>query len=341
MSVIRPLAPPRCPRCKAEGSLFIDNDRLVTCKLCLYKQDMDEPEIDPGTPIDAAETLEERRRSYRVTGGIRSNEVIDRWAKTKYESALHYLNLGKWDEALDSMRKALEHNKNFVDAHIWIARISDDDEIRRKHYGEALALLPNDSEIVRELMVLNGQLSTEEAARSANAAYSPASISPDMAVAVDKVEIACSNCGSHDLTVENGQGICQTCGNTQSLGDNAAGYGMKSVVMELLKKRGQHIEWVVGEHILHCDNCGAERIMRKKMQSVCPFCGSTHVVESDALDSFEQPDGVVPFRVNEASARTALDETLNSNVERLKGDFHQQQSKAHRFYGSVHPLLVF
>ncbi|MGB1288089.1 MAG: hypothetical protein ACPG7F_16245, partial [Aggregatilineales bacterium] len=102
---------------------------------------------------------------------------------------------------------------------------------------------------------------------------------------------------------------------------NGRGYGLQSMAMAMVKKRGKRIEWVVGEHILHCDNCGAERIMQKKMSSQCPFCGSKNVLQSDVLDSFQQPDGVVPFRVTKQKAHETLETALNSRFERFKGMF--------------------
>ena len=57
------------------------------------------------------------------------------------------------------------------------------------------------------------------------------------------------------------------------------------------------------------------------MTQQCPFCGSNHVIRSDALRSFRQPDGIVPFRIKPAMARESLDASLNSFSEKLKGIF--------------------
>ena len=79
----------------------------------------------------------------------------------------------------------------------------------------------------------------------------------------------------------------------------------------LLKRRTQAVKWVVGAHILHCGNCGAERtITAGRLSTVCPFCASAQVIEQDALDSIEQPDGLIPFTISDDAAKAALRERL-------------------------------
>ena len=59
--------------------------------------------------------------------------------------------------------------------------------------------------------------------------------------------------------------------------------------------------------------CGAEHtIPAEKMSQRCRFCGSTQVMLSDSLGSFRQPDGLLPFFINEAGARESIDKQLKN-----------------------------
>ena len=52
----------------------------------------------------------------------------------------------------------------------------------------------------------------------------------------------------------------------------------------------------------------------------CPFCGSDHVIKADALQSFIQPDSLIPFNIDKKEAETELeavaaDEGISSLAE--------------------------
>lgn len=341
MSVIRRIAPRVCPACEAEGTLFVNTDRQLTCRLCGYREGVTDPEVDPGSPVTVPEDLEARRSSYPVTWGTEYKGPIDPWARAAYESGLQYANQGNWQKSIRAFERALEQDRDFIDAHLWIARLAESDERRRDHYENVLALMPNHLEAMRELMVLNGHLSDAEGARAANAAVSPAVVAPDTPVEASSVEIVCDVCGSNDIQVEGDQAMCRTCGNQQTVTPLQEGYGLKSLAMSMLKKRGQAIEWSVGEHILMCKKCGAERIIPRKLTSRCPFCGSNNVIQTDAFKSFQQPDGVIPFRVHREDAQTYLDDALNSRVERLKGFFINNRVKRIYLMPTYIPLWLF
>lgn len=100
--------------------------------------------------------------------------------------------------------------------------------------------------------------------------------------------------------------------------------------------------WQVGEHFLECDSCGAKRtIPGRKLSDYCPFCGSTHVFKRDVLDSFQQPDGLVQFRLRRDAAESALMEKLSGWQERMKGWFVNNQVKRITLEPLFLPYWVF
>ncbi len=65
-------------------------------------------------------------------------------------------------------------------------------------------------------------------------------------------------------------------------------------------------DWGEETVVYRCNNCGAKEIISKTdIARVCPFCGTTNIVETDELPGL-RPTAVVPFAVDEASARASF-----------------------------------
>lgn len=318
MTRIKPLAPKKCPECEMKGTLFIDQDRKLTCRLCGYKDVNNDVAATQSKLSDI-----DPRTELQITYGKPNTSVdIDRWAETKFTSGLDYARQGNFDEAIRAFEQAVDQERAFVDAHLWIARLTLDPEEKHAHYSDVVAEMPMNLEAQRELMVLKGDLTRAEADRASNMSSEQDVRSADFAVATKLVEIVCSNCGGTlEAPADSHAVTCQYCGHEEDL-DNPQDYGMQSLSMAMIKDRGQGTKWRVGEHLLHCDNCGADRVITSsKMTTQCPFCSSNHVIKADALESFRQPDGIIPFVLKPKAAREALDNSLNSMTERFKGMF--------------------
>jgi len=339
MSQIKPLAPKNCPNCGAEDSLFLAvTDRRLTCGICGHKVGDELPSTDTElTDLEA----QRAQKKWVVTYGLDHVGDVDNWAKSKYHTALALVDRGEYDEAVKTFKVALEYQRDFLDAHLWIGRLTLDLDEKRDAYSEVLAYMPNHIEAMRELMILNGQLSTTEGARAGDASHSPNIQAVGAPVGVQQVEIVCSVCGSDMVShPESGLAICPSCGHREQL-TRQKDYGIDNLAMAVLKQRGQAIEWQVGKHILHCNNCGAERIISGQLRSECPYCGSDHVIELDALDSFRQPDGVVPFKIQEDEAHESLMQALNSRMERFKSFFVNNKAVHIGITASYLPVWYF
>jgi len=279
---------------------------------------------------------------YPITYGLSHVGQVESWALTIYHTALAHLERRQWEEARASLLRAIDAQSDFVDPYLWLARLARTPEERRDHYGTVIALLGNHLEAARELMVLNGQLSREEADRSESGEV--AWVKPDSPLLAQGQQMRCPQCGG-DLSqhmAQNGQIICRFCGYVLVLDDAGRGSGARSLQMAMLKRRGQEQVWAIGERLLHCNACGAERLLPPdQLSSRCPFCGSNQVIQADSRRTFEQPDGVIPFRINEARAREALHKALNSPLERVKGWFINNKVKDMRLRPVFLPFWVF
>src|SRR5690349_16122668 len=98
MSSIRRIAPKRCPRCEAENSLFLDDDRVLTCRLCGHKQGQKEKAT--------VQEAQDPRKRWTISYGTPLTATIDRWAETKFSSGMAFADREMWEEALTCFRQA-------------------------------------------------------------------------------------------------------------------------------------------------------------------------------------------------------------------------------------------
>lgn len=269
----------------------------------------------------SAERLEELKK-IPVIEAITHPEPISSWVSAIYSTALQHARKQEWAEAAKSFRRTLEDERDFVDAHLWLARLSLTEKDMRDHLSTVLAIMPNHGEAMTRMMVLNGQMTDAEATRALNPHAAPKTQVASGPVAANAKLIKCPNCGGRMRAGDDGRSVvCEFCGHTEGR-DMGTDSGVKSFSMAMLKQRGQPVRWIVGDRLLKCQTCGAERTLKQgAMSERCLFCGSSYVVQTDALGSFQQPDGMMRFAVNQQQAMEAVQQALKSGVERVKGWF--------------------
>jgi hypothetical protein len=305
---------------------------MFSCAHCGFKR--------PETLDEASARLRERGQRPAVALTTRVN--VDQRARSLFDSGQDYLWRDHKQGAIRAFQQALDIQPDFADAHLWIAKSSDDPRIQRDHLDSILAHDPGHIEALRLLMVLDGKLTPEEAERS-RMDNTPV-LQQANAVKTEIATLICPVCGG-GLTVDeaNGRVVCRFCGHTASLDATAqTGKGTESLGAALLKRRAQKVKWLVGERILYCSRCGAERtIPAGRLSAVCPFCASTQVIQQDALNTIEQPSSLIPFAVSEEAAQSAIHERLKGMGERIAGWFNDNQVARVTMEGIYLPFWVF
>jgi uncharacterized CHY-type Zn-finger protein len=222
---------------------------------------------------------------------------------------------------------------------LWISRLVDDEKAKRDHLTTVLAHEPNHMDALRDLMVLNGRLTQEEADRSHH--YDD----PQTRLVQGHVEfktqaLLCPICNGHmTLNERTGSHECRFCGHKV---ETKRAESIDSLTAGLLERKAKPKHWVIGDRLLHCNQCGAERtIPARKLAQTCPFCGSTYVIVQDAVNSFEQPDGLIPFKITRDEASFAIQAKLKSASERLKGIFDNNKISNAQLDGLYIPYWVF
>lgn len=131
---------------------------------------------------------------------------------------------------------------------------------------------------------------------------------------------ACPLCGgalAHDAAL--GVAVCSHCGfRPDEPRLPAARSGFDPLENALLQRRfGFTREWQIGARVLRCPNCAAQLTLPGAVLStVCPFCGGAHVLVADAVGSFEQPDALLPFRIDRGAAARSVDRRLSAAERR-------------------------
>lgn len=317
-----------CPQCSERMTLDMATT-TVRCKHCGYQ---------PSTGLDDR-AAEVRAKGPRPSISISRENEINARAVSLFYTAHDYLFDDKKAEALRALQSAIDIQPDFLDAHLWIAKISDDKAVQHEHLSVILAYNSGHMEATRMMLVLNGRLTPEQAHHSD---HEPVLQTADGPVTTATTTLRCPNCKG-DLSVNDatGQVICRFCGYEGTKPGQSENAG-DLLLAALLERKAQPVKWVIGERLLHCNECGAERTLTNNQLSTrCPFCGSNHVIEQDALDSFEQPDGLIPFSITREEASARIKEQLRSFSERVKGWFDHNKVASATISAHYLPFWMF
>ncbi|MEL7256581.1 MAG: TFIIB-type zinc finger domain-containing protein [Pseudomonadota bacterium] len=137
---------------------------------------------------------------------------------------------------------------------------------------------------------------------------------PDDRSPIEEHRFPCDNCGAdfrYDPTED--KLICDHCGNSEDVVQSSP---WASSVRELdfqAALDGQLAEAEIEEtRVVQCPNCAAQVEFDETLHAAeCPFC-ATPVVTDTGIHRHIKPRGLLPFRVDEPSARGAMSDWLGS-----------------------------
>lgn len=328
-----------CPRCDHPMKLQLSpGDPAYVCANCNHRrfETFDEAQV----------RLKQRREQALNTDDLPlvvMRHGVNHRAMSAYDAADTAINQGDQEAAVRHLRRAVELQDDFLEAHLQLARLMDDPQVKRKHLGTVIAYDAGNLAALRMLMILDGELTEEEAKRTHHAEHVTAQ-HVEGATKVESRYIKCVVCGGALTTDEtNARVYCKFCGHVEPLDSTRSAFdGVDNMAAALLKRKVKPALWIVGEHILHCNDCGAQRtIPATRLSLVCPFCGSQQVIEQDALSTLEKPDALIPFSVSEADAQSAIRERLKSVSERFSGLFNDNRVKSATIHGVYMPFWMF
>ena len=130
-----------CPKCDHPLTLNPEPGTF-RCKNCGFRR--------PETLDEAAARIRaQREANAQPDVRITHRGALDYRARALFEDGQASLRQGDTAAALDAFRDALDLQPDFTDAHLWIAKLSDDEAIQRDHLGEIIARDPGNLEALR------------------------------------------------------------------------------------------------------------------------------------------------------------------------------------------------
>ncbi len=292
-----------CPKCDARMSPHPDGD-VLWCQFCgetradeealsllgvlKEKADQQITEYDPpGRDYDMS--YAEKRALDLAWDCIQEGDM--RAAEMVLEDAL----IGRRD--------------TFADGWYLLALTTNDPAEKMRYLEHALAIKPHHEYAWRDKGVLEGLIP------AGASPIQPEAGSQDVVEAEAETQ-DCPLCGGL-ITFDVGLGalICESCCYRPDIG-LVTPRSFDQLENALLQRRfGFSKEWHVGARLLTCQNCGAQlTLTQTALKTQCPFCDSAQVLEEDAVDSFEEPDALIPFTIDRSAAAKALHQRMPAEI---------------------------
>ena len=287
----------------------------------------DVPDTPPGAPpieIDLPNVL--------LTGemvGLSEREQLR--FESRCQQAQFELGRNNLAAARAALRSALEVSE--LSDHVWLflAGLAETRAEQHDALQHALACNPRNQIAAEALARLTGRL--------------------DVAVGGEAVEsgevatqtVACPNCGGqlrYDIGAR--EVVCYHCGHhVLDVRDLVRSGEQTALQIGLLRRKRQRQTWKIGGRWVRCENCGAKiTLSRRTLSNTCQFCGSQRVLQEGVNLRFEQPDFIIPFAVDEASARAAIEQKLKSGI-RMITRFFADEIVNTDLHGVYLPFWVF
>lgn len=300
----------KCPNCQ-QATTITANPRPSRCQHC---QEMITLPTSVGNQITRPdfEALREMRRAR-----------LARQQKNKRQEII-------------ALERAVRYDPLLITAHIRLGRIHPDKKVRRRHLMAARRIDPNNMEAITLLAHLQSAMSPKEALKLFG---DDAPIKETKTAKTKTKVLHCPVCrGALSSSPKDGLLECNFCGYSERYEQQSI---TERTVREQVAQNISSTQWIVDEHVSSCENCSAQWLHQKQLNTICPYCNSQQLVINDSFNSFIQPDGLIPFEINEQKALTAIQKRLNSFGERLKAIINPNAIKRAIMNAVYLPFWVF
>jgi predicted RNA-binding Zn-ribbon protein involved in translation (DUF1610 family) len=240
------------------------------------------------------------------------------------------LRRGERAKAAQHLYDLTQLHPEFPDPWVWLAATTDDPH-QRIDYLENAVLLDPAHPLARDALAI------------AQGRVLPTSQDSATAPEQEMTVVDCPQCGGA-LYYEPGAGqvACQFCDHALQLQQTNLLDGQATLMGDLrLQRRFQHRAWTDVQQVMHCRSCGAKLSMIRYIATQCAFCGSTSVRILDNEHGFAQPDGFLPFDLDEQGAAAELDRVQHSARQRVKTWWVGTEQEVNALQAVYLPFWVF
>jgi hypothetical protein len=202
---------------------------------------------------------------------------------------------------LERLLRAEHQPEQFVEACLWLSRLSTDESEKRRYLEEILAVRPGEPRARRELALLDGRLQPGDI-------VDPDRIAPAAGAVQESGarRFTCPRCASRLVFTTDGEALyCEHCGYGQAP-LATTGAGEQDFIVTMARAAGHRQP--VSLRALTCDGCTASFLLAPATLSLtCPYCDATYALAPDDVELLIPPDVIIPFATGEATAQRAVD----------------------------------
>ncbi len=230
----------------------------------------------------------------------------------RLQQAMYTLSRENREESRRALKAVLEISTDHADTWLYLATLADTAQEQRECLEHVLASQPGHPVAMRVLAELDGAVPVSPAPPVRQIRLEEGQ--------VPATRLVCPQCGGrltyHEATREV---TCASCGYRVVDADDLNRSDRHKTILEgNLRRKQQGKVWDIGERWLRCNTCGAiTTLSRSTLTSTCRFCQSQHLVQESVHNTFEQPDLIVPFALDEREAQEAVNRHLHSGIRRL------------------------
>jgi Zn finger protein HypA/HybF involved in hydrogenase expression len=185
-------------------------------------------------------------------------------------------------------------------ANYYLSQVEEDPAQKRKFLEETLAIDMGHAAARRSLAILDGRL---KAAELINPNELPVSGTGTQAAKAER--FTCPNCGGRMVYTPDGASLlCENCSSRQKIDTGSPGLEQDFFVA---MANGKGFRKTITTKTFQCQGCGANFLLApSELSAACAYCGSQHVLISDAAREVVIPDAIIPMAIDQEHANSQL-----------------------------------
>ena len=246
-----------------------------------------------------------------------------------FVSAYLLLKHGDRARAAEHLRALTTRFPEFADAWVWLTATTDDPYERLDYLRTAVAQEPAHPLARDALAIARGKVSPTAGRR-------------EDGVQQEAAAATCPQCGGGLHYQPAAKAVeCPYCGHLLELRRTNLLEQDATLVSDMrLRRRYLGRTWGELARVVRCRSCGARLTMTRFLARQCLFCGSNSVLTEANRSRLEQPDGFLPFIIDELQAATAIQEAYRTGLGGLWTRITGNDDKLREIRGLYLPFWV-
>jgi len=207
-------------------------------------------------------------------------------------------------EARRLLNQAVEYDRDYSDAWLWLSATTDDPAEQKQYLEWAIAANPANTAARRGLGIVTGRLNPKEILPEGGTPEPRPLAEPEEAIV--QRTFKCPQCGGalrFDPEIIDLK--CEACGHVEVVEEVPVKDREQVLDFNLPTRQGH--SWAEAERLFTCQQCGATtRLPKAQTSDQCPFCGSAALVAAPEEAELLPPQGVIPMGLESPQVQAAV-----------------------------------